>query len=129
MHASVLSATLDGMALNIGMVTIDCADPRRLTEFWTEALDMTVVADYGEFVLLGSRNGNGVNLGLQRVPEQRTGKNSVHIDLRGGDRTTEVRRLTESGASIVDEHTVPGFAWTVLADPEGNQFCVSESVS
>ena len=117
------------MALNIGMVTIDCADPRRLAEFWAEALDMTVVADYGEFVLLGSGNENGVNLGLQRVPEQRIGKNSVHIDLGGGDRTAEVRRLTELGASIVDEHAVPGLAWTVLADLEGNQFCVSEHTS
>ena len=119
------------MTLSIGMVTIDCEDPARLAEFWTQALDMTILGDYGEFILLGAKTGNSISLGLQRVPERRTGKNSVHIDLRsdlrgGADRAAEVRRLTGLGATQLAERSAPGLAWTVLADPEGNQFCVGE---
>ena len=62
---------------------------------------------------------------LQRVPEPRVGKNRVHLDLNG-NRATEVPRLVSLGARVIEEHEVPGTAWTVLADPEGNVFCVGE---
>lgn len=62
---------------------------------------------------------------LQRVPETRVGKNQVHIDLAGEEpRAAAVARLTLRGASLITEHQEPGSAWTVMADPEGNQFCV-----
>jgi len=108
------------MALSIGMVTIDCSDPQSLARFWTAALGTTVAADYGEFVLLDGTPA----LGLQQVPEARTGKNRVHIDLHTDDRAAEVARLTSLGASVVTEHAVPSLWWTVLTDPEGNQFCI-----
>jgi predicted enzyme related to lactoylglutathione lyase len=65
---------------------------------------------------------------LQQVPEPRLGKNRVHLDLRGdAGRAAEVARLVDLGARVIDEeHAVPGLAWTVLADPEGNEFCVGE---
>jgi len=68
-------------------------------------------------------------LGLQRVPEPRSGKNRVHVDLSGGSRATEVPRLVGLGATVVGEHEMPGLVWTVLADPEGNEFCVGEHTS
>lgn len=111
----------------MAMVTIDCADPRRLAEFWTAALGTTVAQDFGgEFLFLAPPEG-GLPLGLQRVPEPRAGKNRVHIDLGSEDREQEVKRLVGLGATELGEHEVPGFAWTVLADPEGNEFCVSGS--
>jgi predicted enzyme related to lactoylglutathione lyase len=110
------------MAIHMGMITIDCADPQGLARFWTAALGTTVANDYGEFVMLAAPAG-GLPLGLQRVPEPRAGKNRVHIDFGGDDRGTEVKRLVELGAK-----EVPGLAWTVLTDPEGNEFCVSERV-
>jgi predicted enzyme related to lactoylglutathione lyase len=108
------------MALSIGMVTIDCTDPQALAEFWTAALGTTVAGDYGEFVLLAATPA----LGLQKVSEPRAGKNRVHLDLQTDDRAAEVARLTSLGASTVAEHSVPGLWWTVLTDPEGNEFCV-----
>ncbi len=69
----------------------------------------------------------GLSLGLQRVPEPRAGKNRVHIDLGAEDREQEVKRLVALGATEQAQHEVPGFAWTVLSDPEGNEFCVSGS--
>jgi predicted enzyme related to lactoylglutathione lyase len=113
------------MAIHLGMITIDCADPRGLARFWTAALGTTVAQDHeGEFLVLAPPEG-GLPLGLQKVPEARAGKNRVHLDFGGDDRAAEVRRLVELGAKEVGEHAVPGLAWTVLADPEGNEFCVS----
>jgi predicted enzyme related to lactoylglutathione lyase len=108
------------MALSIGMVTIDCSDPQALAEFWTAALGTSVAGDYGEFVLLAGTPA----LGLQKVSEPRVGKNRVHLDLQTDDRAAEVARLTALGASLLAEHSAPGLWWTVLTDPEGNEFCV-----
>jgi predicted enzyme related to lactoylglutathione lyase len=113
------------MALNMVMITIDCADPRKLAEFWTAALGTGVAQDYGgEFLFLEAPEG-GLSLGLQRVPEERAGKNRVHIDFGSQDREQEVKRLVALGAKEQEQHEVQGFAWTVLSDPEGNEFCVS----
>jgi catechol 2,3-dioxygenase-like lactoylglutathione lyase family enzyme len=112
------------MTATIGMVTFDCADPKDLARFWTAALDAKIVHDLdGEFLVLAPPE-RGVLLGLQRVPEPKSGKNRAHVDLHATDRAAEVRRLVDLGASVVDEHKHPGFAWTVLADPAGNEFCV-----
>jgi predicted enzyme related to lactoylglutathione lyase len=111
------------MALVAGMVTIDCEDPAALAPFWTEALDFRIVSDWdGEYLVLAGEIGPRVS--LQRVPEPRTGKNRVHLDLAADDRAAEVSRLVALGATVLDEHAVPGLYWTVLADPEGNEFCV-----
>lgn len=109
----------------MAMITIDCADPRKLAQFWTAALGTTVAQDFGgEFLFLAPPEG-GLSLGLQRVPEPRAGKNRVHVDFGSPDREVEVKRLVELGATEKEQHEVPGFAWTVMSDPEGNEFCVS----
>jgi catechol 2,3-dioxygenase-like lactoylglutathione lyase family enzyme len=114
------------MKLNMGGITIDCADPRTLAEFWTAALDLEVVFDAdGYFIQLRSRvHPDQPYLGLQKVPEERAGKNRVHIDFATEDRAGEVERLVALGAGKGAEHEVPGLSWTVLFDPEGNEFCV-----
>nr|CEL16753.1 hypothetical protein [Kibdelosporangium sp. MJ126-NF4]CTQ92018.1 hypothetical protein [Kibdelosporangium sp. MJ126-NF4] len=108
------------------MITIDCADPRELAKFWTATLGTTVANDYeGYFVMLAPWDESGVSLGLQRAQHELGGKNRVHLDLHTADRAVEVDRLIGLGATIVDEQKVPGLAWTVLADPAGNVFCVA----
>jgi predicted enzyme related to lactoylglutathione lyase len=67
----------------------------------------------------------GLALGLQQVPEERVGKNRAHIDWHTDDRAAEVERLVRLGASVRGEESVPGLQWTVMADPEGNEFCVA----
>ena len=113
------------MALKPGMVTIDCADPQALAEFWTEAVGYRVASDFGAFVVLQPVDGPGFAIGLQQVPESRIGKNRVHIDWHADDRVEEVTRLSKLGATVLGEQEVPGLRWTVLADPEGNEFCVA----
>ena len=93
------------MGLSIGMVTVDCADPAALSGFWSAALDTTVAADYGEFIMLAPPPRGGPLLAFQRVPEPRTGKNRLHLDLGApaGGRHTEVERLVQLGATMLGE--------------------------
>jgi catechol 2,3-dioxygenase-like lactoylglutathione lyase family enzyme len=113
------------MTATIGMVTIDCADPRDLATFWTAALDAKVVHDVdGDFLVLAPPADRGVMLGLQRVPEPKSGKNRTHLDLQTDDRVAEVRRLVDLGATVLAEHAHSGFRWSVMADPAGNEFCI-----
>jgi predicted enzyme related to lactoylglutathione lyase len=116
------------MTMTMATVTIDCADPRALAEFWAAALDYDVKLDMeGFFVLLGPKDGPGTGIGLQKVAEPRSGKNRVHVDFDAEDRKAEVARLVGLGAKEQEEHTVPGLTWTVLTDPVGNEFCVGSA--
>lgn len=119
------------MTLELSTVTFDCVNPRRLAEFWSEALDFKIVKDYSNFVLVAHSAEGGKGLAFQRVPNADTvkSKNKIHLDLRAVDRGFEVKRLVGLGASEIDEHSTPGLDWTVLTDPEGNVFCVGEATS
>jgi catechol 2,3-dioxygenase-like lactoylglutathione lyase family enzyme len=112
--------------MKLSMITIDCAEPRSLAEFWTKALGMEVAFDAdGWFIQLRpSAEPAMPHLGLQKVPEERAGKNRVHIDFTTGDREAEIERLLGLGATRGEDHSIPGLTWTVLQDPEGNVFCV-----
>ncbi|WP_436501180.1 VOC family protein [Actinokineospora sp. HUAS TT18] len=119
------------MTIGLGGMTIDCANPRELAKFWTAALDYEIGGDHeGEFVFLapkGAKPGEASYLGLQKVPEPRTGKNRAHLDFHTEDRHAEIDRLVGLGATVLAEHKIPGLTWSVLADPEGNEFCVGSS--
>jgi len=114
---------------------IDCADPRGLARFWCAVLDYEVQHEDGEIVTIGSpavRDGQDrlgpvpPTLTFARVPEGKTIKNRVHIDVSPADREQdeEVRRLLGLGARHADVGQTGEESWIVLADPEGNEFCV-----
>jgi hypothetical protein len=123
---SVLGHSVRGMNLDMGGIVIDCAEPRALAEFWTRALDLDVAFDAeGSFLALRSRTDpNRPYLGLQKVPEEKAGKNRVHLDRATSDRAAEVARLVSLGATEGETYQVSGLSWTVLSDPAGNEFCV-----
>ncbi len=106
------------------MITIDCADPQALAAWWAEALGVDDVQDHGDFVVLAATS---LVLGFQRVPEPRPGKNRVHVDFSSPDRPAEVERLAKLGATVVGEQSMEGMSWTVLKDPEGNEFCLADA--
>jgi catechol 2,3-dioxygenase-like lactoylglutathione lyase family enzyme len=117
------------VGLGIGMVTVDCADPHALSRFWAAALETEVATDTPHFVVLAPPPLGGPALGFQRVPEERSGKNRLHLDLGApaGGRQAEVKRLAGLGATVLgDRGYDSGFTWTTLTDPEGNEFCVGE---
>lgn len=113
------------MSLTLEMITVDCLDPPRLAGWWARAVGGSVVPlPGGDFVLV-ARDGWPA-LGFQRVADPTPGKNRVHLDLMTDDLEAEVRRLTDLGATETGRHSVEGgFRWVVLADPDGNAFCVA----
>jgi predicted enzyme related to lactoylglutathione lyase len=113
------------MAIDIAMVTFDCADPDALAAWWIDAVggELNAVAP-GEFVMVARPS--GPTLGFQKVPDPTPGKNKVHLDLHAADKEGEVARLVKAGAKELGRNSFgPDFEWVVLADPEGNQFCVA----
>ncbi|KON72154.1 hypothetical protein M768_16980 [Cellulosimicrobium cellulans F16] len=120
------AGSVRAMALSIGMVTVDSTDPRPLAQWWARQLGGRVV-DESDGWFLEVVPAEGVTapvLGFQRVEDPTPGKNRLHLDLGTSDREADVAALVADGATFVAEHTMPGFRWAVLADPQGNQFCV-----
>ena len=143
------------MRLMAFQVAIDCADPAELSKFWAAALRYEVqppppgFASWPDFLreqgvpeeqwnsasAIVDPSGSGPRVFFQRVPEPKTSKNRVHLDLLAGGGPTvpldeqrqrvasEVRRLEELGATKVGEHEELGVHWAGLRDPEGNEFC------
>ena len=106
-------------------LTLDCSDLDRMATFWTVAADMVVEgAIEGRYVTLA---GHGATLTLQRVAEPKTVKNRMHLDLLVSDLEQAVRRLESFGATRITASARQEFGqrWYVLADPEGNEFCVA----
>ncbi|HEV2360602.1 MAG TPA: VOC family protein [Acidimicrobiales bacterium] len=113
------------MSSFIKYVTFDCADPRRLSAFWSEVTGYPVVSEEDGFVALAAPDGRGVRgLLFWKVPEPKVAKNRMHVDLASRDGAEEVARLVALGAEKVGERSANGLSWTVMADPEGNEFCL-----
>ena len=104
----------------IAAVAFDSRDPLALARFWQRLLGGEVVPDAEGFVEL--RNGF-VRLDFGPVPEDKQVKNRLHLDLRTDDHAAAVRHALEAGASLADD-VYDGERWTVLRDPEGNEFCL-----
>lgn len=118
------------MPANLGLV-LDCADPQALAEFWGPALGYTNLGGVENYVLLYPPDANRPKLLLQRVPEPKAGKNRVHFDIEIEDVETEVERLEGLGARRLEaeSRSEHGTRWVVMADPEGNEFCVCDGGS
>jgi hypothetical protein len=102
---------------------INCADIELLTGFWCRALDLTAgpLTDGGKFRILG---GDRVYVSLQVADTPVAARDQMHLDLYTDDQSAEVRRLIELGARHIRDNHDPEDDYVVLADPEGNQFCV-----
>jgi hypothetical protein len=117
------------VSLAIQCVVVDSRDPSRLAAFWQEALGWRRTEEQPDEVCLeppaGSpQDGVAPDLLFLRVPEEKALKNRLHLDLRPRDQAAEVARLERLGARRVEVGQGPDVSWVVLADPEGNEFCV-----
>jgi catechol 2,3-dioxygenase-like lactoylglutathione lyase family enzyme len=128
-RAAANRGTLPDVTLRIQCLCIDTTDPDRLARFWQAALDWRRTSEEPDEIVLEPPTGSpedGVapDLLFLRVPEEKAGKNRLHLDLRPRDQAAEVARLEDLGARRVDVGQGPDVTWTVLADPDGNEFCV-----
>ncbi|MFI7605306.1 VOC family protein [Micromonospora sp. NPDC049366] len=124
------------MTLRVRWIDFDCADPFTMASFWAEATGLRHHPENApgeeECALLSGADIVEGGMLFQRVPEDKVAKNRVHLDLQPTDRTRdeEVERLLGLGASLLTDHRQPdGTGWAVLADPEGNEFCVERSAA
>ncbi|HEY6497636.1 MAG TPA: VOC family protein, partial [Trebonia sp.] len=109
------------------VVVIDCADLERAARFWAGVLGYTAIGDAEDvYQALVPADGFGIQVLLQRTTDAKQGKNRVHLDLRTHDLEAEVSRVTALGATVLTDAPVieDGWTWHVLADPDGNEFCV-----
>ncbi|MGH9034350.1 MAG: VOC family protein [Acidimicrobiia bacterium] len=112
------------MTLKVGIVAFDCAQPARLAGFWCEALGYQVRESDESGVSIASPDGSGWVIDFLIVPDDKVVKNRLHLDLRTDDQEQEVKRLLARGATRVDVGQGDDVSWVVLADPEGNEFCI-----
>ena len=115
------------MSLRVLEVVMDCADHGAVVDFWAAALEYERREVNDQYVSLVPRErapGRPPIL-FQKVPEPKTVKNRVHLDLSSEVMADEVVRLVSLGATVIAERSLGQLTWTVMADPEGNEFCVS----
>ncbi|MEM9714092.1 MAG: VOC family protein [Actinomycetota bacterium] len=115
------------MTLRLGNVVIDCEHPTEVARFWSAALALPVDDGASEFFVSLGSDEPGPTMFLIKVPEPKTTKNRLHLDLLADDRANEIERLVGLGATHVADKHEWGHSWAVLRDPEGNEFCVAES--
>jgi predicted enzyme related to lactoylglutathione lyase len=116
------------MTLRLGEIVMDCADHETVVAFWLAAMGDYARHDVNEqYVAIApvERAPGRPTILFQKVPERKVVKNRVHMDLRGGSMAAEVERLAALGATVIAERSLGEIRWTVMADPEGNEFCVS----
>lgn len=114
------------MAVSLYHLAVDAHDPRLLARFWSRVLDWQVVYEDDEEVVIGAAADALPGIVFLSVPEEKAGKNRLHLDLTPseGDQRAETERIVALGARRVDVGQGAEATWTVLADPEGNEFCV-----
>jgi catechol-2,3-dioxygenase len=115
------------MAARVGNITLDCDDVLKVSAFWSAVLGRTIDNGSSElFTSIGGADGTRQEPAwyFNKVPESKRAKNRVHIDLVDPD-PSAIDELVRLGATVVGKHRVPGHPWTVLQDPEGNEFCIA----
>jgi predicted enzyme related to lactoylglutathione lyase len=114
------------MPVRVHHIVIDTHDLPGLARFWTQALGWRVLSEQEREVVIGPDENARVGICFMPVSDVKTVKNRVHLDLttEAEDREAEIARLLALGARRVDVGQTGQESWTVLADPEGNEFCV-----
>src|SRR5262245_51328779 len=116
------------MGIRLGNITVDCDDVMRVARFWSAAMERPLDEGASEwFASIGNKDLDRAEPAwyFAKVPEQKAAKNRMHVDVFDAS-PGAVDRLVSLGATVVGEHEMPwaGHSWTVLRDPEGNEFCV-----
>jgi len=128
------------MTVDIASVTFDCADALTVGRFWSaalgRALDPNASSDFAAIGFAGRRDKVGwapverdhdPTWIFTKVSEPKIAKNRMHLDVTAPDPEVEVARFVELGATRVADMAEYGYTWTVMTDPEGNEFCVAKA--
>ncbi len=129
------------MTIQLACLTFDCSDALAVGQFWSEALSRPLDPDANSgFASIGFaarrevqgwrpvERADDPTWIFARVPESKTVKNRVHPDLIASDVESEIARLVQLGASRVADRDEYGYRWTLMADPEGNEFDLGQAL-
>jgi predicted enzyme related to lactoylglutathione lyase len=119
-------AHTDSMPVRLHHIVVDAHDLPGLARFWTQALGWKILSGREREIVIGTDENAPVGMCFMPVTDPKTVKNRVHLDLTSSaqDRDQEIERLLALGARRADIGQTGAESWTVLADPEGNEFCV-----
>ncbi|MCX4822258.1 VOC family protein [Streptomyces sp. NBC_01142] len=112
------------MAVSLYHIVVDAHDLPALARFWTRVLDWRVLFEAEDEIVIGADEFAMPGMCFVPVGERKSVKNRLHIDLTPDDQAAEVERIIALGARRADVGQAPEATWVVLADPEGNEFCV-----
>jgi catechol 2,3-dioxygenase-like lactoylglutathione lyase family enzyme len=113
------------MTAFIKYVTFDCADPQRMSAFWSAVTGYKVVTAEEDFAALAAPDARGIRgILFWRVPKPKTTKSRMHVDLASKNPPDEIERILALGGQRIEFREGNGTSWTVMLDPEGNEFCV-----
>jgi hypothetical protein len=115
------------MTVSLANITFDCRDASVVARFWGAALDRPLGDDPSAvFASLPARAPGEQQWLFLGVPEGKTAKNRMHLDVTSPDRRAEIARLVGLGAEEVADKDEFGLSWTIMRDPEGNEFCIAD---
>jgi catechol-2,3-dioxygenase len=114
------------MSSRVAVVAIDAVQPRVVADFWCSVLGWQVLEEDDGVISIAPPDGSWPMIDVVPVPENKTVKNRLHLNLRADGMPTadELERLLDLGARHVDVGQAPGATWVVLSDPEGNESCL-----
>lgn len=114
------------MPSRLAVIAIDAIRPQVVADFWCAVLGWHVVEEDGDIISIAPQDKTWPSIDVIAVPEGKTVKNRLHFDLRADGVSTaeELERLLALGARRKDVGQGPDVSWVVLADPEGNEFCL-----
>jgi predicted enzyme related to lactoylglutathione lyase len=114
------------VTVRLNCIAIDSTDPQRLGRWWADALGWEAWDEPDGYCIAAPPGGGQTRLEFLKVPEPKSVKNRLHLDLTPDDQDAEVARFERLGAVRVDvgQEGDPDVTWVVLADPEGNEFCI-----
>ncbi len=113
--------------VKMASIVINARDLEAVVGFWKAFLDVGERQRLPGFVFLERQPNAGVSLAVQQVDDPTEGRNRLHLDFGVSDAQATRADILELGGTAIEEHDMGGFAWTVFADPEGNEFCVAEA--
>jgi len=113
--------------LKMAAIVINARDVETVVAFWRALLEVDERHRVPGFVWLTRQPGASVSLAVQQVDVPTEGRNRLHLDFGSSDVADTARRIVELGGEELERHEIQGFAWTVFADPEGNEFCIAQA--
>lgn len=113
--------------MQLGNITFDCDKPEVVGQFWSKVLGIEIDEGANEYFVSLGRTSSAItpNWFFLKVPEGKTVKNRLHLDLSTTDEEVDTTRLIDLGATKIESKNEWGISWTIFNDPEGNEFCMA----